>query len=112
MTTAEKLSMVRTMLRISDESEDDLITVYLNFAKHEILSWRYSYCSDEESIPTDVPSEYEATQVAAVIAGYSQSGAENQTVHHENGINRHFVYADMVAYIRANVIPIAKVIKA
>ena len=50
------------------------------------------------------------TQVHAVIAGYSISGAENQTAHSENGISRSFKYEDMIAYIRSHVIPIVKVI--
>lgn len=106
MTTAEKLTMVKTLLGIneSDTSEDARITVYLTAAEQEILSWRYSLSSQKV---TTVPSEYEMTQVFAVIAGYSQSGAENQTSHTENSITRQFKHADMVAYIRAHVLPIA-----
>lgn len=111
MTNAEKLAMVKTLLGIaaSDTSEDDLITVYLDAAAKEIIAWRFSYADREEAV-TDVPAEYEMTQVYAVIAGYSQSGAENQKSHSENGINRVFSYPDMIAYIRANVIAMVRVI--
>lgn len=50
------------------------------------------------------------TQINAVIAGYSISGAEGEVTHSENGISRTFKYEDMVNYIRSHVIPIAKVI--
>jgi len=111
MEVAEKLSMIKSILEIdaSDITQDDRITVYLNAAEKEILAWRYSYAELEEPITT-VPEEYEMTQVYAVIAGYSQSGAENQISHTENGISRMFSFPDMIAYIRAHVIPIAKVI--
>lgn len=109
MTTAEKIAMVRAMLHIEDSSEDDTIEVYLTASQKEILSWRYSYSSSAE-IPEVVPAEYEMTQVMSVVAGYSQRGAENETWHSENGISRTFKYGDMLSYIRANVIPIAKVI--
>lgn len=106
MTDAEKLTMIKTMMGL-DDSEDDRISVYLYAAEREILSWRYSYATE---IPQAVPIEYEMTQVHAVIAGYSISGAENQTSHTENGIGRQFKYEDMIAYIRNHVVPMVKVI--
>lgn len=109
MTDAEKLTMTRTLMGISetDNSEDALIALYLVAAGKEIIAWRFSYGSAEI---TAVPVEYETTQVFAVVAGYSQGGAEGQTSHSENGIGRTFKYADMVDYIRAHVIPLCKVV--
>lgn len=107
MTDAEKLSMLKTILGINDESEDARLAVYLNASKREILGWRYSFANNT---PEDVPPEYEMVQVHAVVAGYSISGAENQTAHSENGINRTFKYEDMIAYIRAHVLPIVRCI--
>lgn len=108
MSDIEKLAMVKTMLEIPSGSAvtDGLISAYLTMAEKEIIAWRYSYTAQEVYI---VPPEYEMTQVMAVVAGYSQGGAENQTQHGENGIQRTFKYADMVSYIRAHVIPICKV---
>ena len=106
MTTADKLAMVKAILRIEDTSEDALIQTYLAAAKAEILGWRYSYATE---MPADVPPEYEMTQVQAVVNGYTQSGVEGQTVSVENGVHRHFSYPDMIRYIRANVIAIAGV---
>lgn len=107
MTTDEKLTMVKTLLEISDYSEDTRIYVYLTAAEKEIISWRYSLSSQKV---TAVPEEYEMTQVFAVVAGYSQSGAENQTSHTENSITRQFKYADMIAYIRSHVAPIVGIL--
>lgn len=108
MTDTEKISMIKSIIGIasSDTSEDPRLAVYLTASAHEILAWRYSLSASPE---TDVPAEYEMTQVYAVIAGYSQSGAENQRQHSENGISRVFRHSDMVEYIRANVIPLCKV---
>ena len=109
MTDAAKLQMVKTLLDINaeDTSEDNAISVYLTAAANEIIAWRYSYGTEEV---TAVPREYEMTQVWAVVSGYSQGGAEGQTQHDENGINRTFKYADMQAYIRANVIPLCRLV--
>ena len=106
MTAAEKLAMVKTLLRIdsADTSEDALIETYLEAAAQEILSWRYS---NARNVPEAVPAEYEITQVQAVINGYTQSGIEGQLRSSENGIVREFQFSDMVSFIRAHVIPVA-----
>lgn len=106
MTNEEKLMTVKSILRINDNNQDALLNTYLNVAKSEILGWRYSYAPDT---PDDVPPEYDMTQVQAVINGFTQSGDEGETVSVQNGIHRHFSYSDMVRYIRANVIAIARV---
>lgn len=108
MTNAEKLTTVKTLLE-SDGivAGDALLNTYLDLAKNEILQWKYSYTPD--AMPNEVPAEYEMVQIYAVIAGYSQSGAEGQLVSVENGINRHWKYESMVTWIRSHVIPNAKV---
>lgn len=112
MKETEKLEMVKTVLNIADSAEDQRIGVFLSAAAKEIMSWRYSY-SDQFRNRDDldeVPVEYEMTQVFAVVAGYSQSGAENETAHSENGVSHTFRYSDMVAYIRSHVIPVVKIL--
>ena len=106
MENAEKLEMLMTLLGTSDSKLEDTLEAYLNAAGKEILAWRYSYSS--QSVES-VPPEYEMTQIYAVIAGYSQSGAEGQMSHSENGIARTFKYPDMLSYIRANVVPLCGV---
>lgn len=112
MTSEAKLAMVKAILRIdaADNSEDALIMAYLDMAAQEIIGWRYSN-ANPENVPQYVPSEYEVTQVQAVINGYTQSGVEGQVLSIENGIHRHFNYSDMVEYIRSHVIPVAGVLR-
>ena len=109
MIATDKLSMLKTLLGISadDTSSDERLEVYLYVAEREILAWRYSLA---DHIPSSLPAEYDMIQVHAVIAGYSISGAENQTTHSENGINRTYKYEDMIAYIHAHVLPMVRCI--
>jgi hypothetical protein len=108
MTKDEKLSMLYTLIDTSgDASLFSKLDVYLDMAEREILAWRYSYSRQPMAA---VPIEYEMTQIQAVLAGFGLEGAENQTQHSENGITRTFKYPDMIAYIRANVIPVAGVL--
>jgi len=113
VTPEAKLAMVKAILRIddTDTSEDALITTYLDMAQQEMLSWRYSH-ANPDNVPETVPTEYEITQVQAVINGYTQAGVEGQVLSIENGIHRHFNYSDMVEYVRAHVIPIAGVMRS
>jgi len=108
MTQEEKLSKLKTLLGITSEEQDSLLTVYLDLSKGEILSWMYSGAPPDGV--SDVPAQYETTQIMAVVAGYGLSGAENQTAHSENGISRTFKYSDMVDYIRSHVTPYVGVI--
>lgn len=107
MTREEKAEMVKSIL--GGEVESETIMTLLDAAGRELMAWRYSIGNAKP--PEDVPDEYEMAQVFAVVAGYSQRGAENQSYHAENGINRTFAHSDMVAYIRANVIPMCGVPK-
>ena len=67
MTQLEKLKMTKMLLGIneSDTSENARILAFLSAAEKEILSWRYSLSSQKVN---SVPTEYEMTQVYAVIA--------------------------------------------
>lgn len=47
--------------------------------------------------------KFDNVQIMACVAGYGISGAENQTSHSENGINRNFKYSDMVDYLHAHI---------
>ena len=106
MTTDEKLAMVKTIMG-PDAPDDETITAYLNYAKAEILQWRFSYNPD--AMPEDVPADNEITQIQAVVNGLTQRGMEGEITSIENGIHRHFGFPDMTRYIRANVIHYAKV---
>ena len=110
MTTSEKLTLVKTILGISasDTSLDDELTAYLNRAGEEILNWMdINHPSERpEGTAAVVPIRYSMVQVHAVVNGYSHKGAEGETVHNENGINRTFKYDDMIDYIRSNVFQI------
>lgn len=107
MTNEEKVMVLKTMLDISDTSLDDKLTTYLTFAQMEILNWMYN--GDIPTEVTAVPSRYENTQIMSVVTGFNHEGAEGEIVHNENGINRTFVYEDMINYIRQNVFQIISV---
>lgn len=108
MSTSDKLTKLKTLLGITGTEQDALLSVYLDLCRDEILSWLYSGRPPDGV--TDVPAQYDPTQIMSVVAGYGLSGAENQTAHSENGISRTFKYSDMVDYIRSHVAPYVQVV--
>ena len=109
MTNADKLNRVKLLLGVTTDEEDTLISGYLDLAKELIISHMCSVATP--AIPMlDVPPKYDGVQVMAVIAGYNLIGAEGEVIHNENGIHRHFEYADMLAYVEGHVLPYARIV--
>lgn len=110
MTDAEKLTILKTLLDDGgDVPSDEKLNTYLAVSKAEILSWKYHLIGGVPSDVTAVPNLDEGAQIYAVIAGYTHAGAEGQKQHNENGINRVFMYSDMIDYIRNHVMPYVRV---
>lgn len=110
MTDADKLTMVKTLLEDGGEMpSDEKLTAYLSIAKSEILAWIYHLVGGVPDDVTEVPSKYDNTHIYAVIAGYTQAGAEGESHHHENGVVRIFIYSEMLDYIHNNVLPLVRV---
>ena len=110
MTNAQKLMTIKTLMDDGGEMpSDEMLESYLELAGDEILQWRYHLVGGVPSSVTEVPAKYNATQIYAVLAGYTHAGAEGQTQHGENGISRTFKHTDMLDFIHQNVRAIARV---
>ena len=110
MTDAQKLATLKTLLEDGgDVPSDDKLNTYLSVAASEILAWQYHLVGGVPSDVTDVPAKYEGVQIYAVVAGYTQAGAEGEQTHIENSVHRHFRYSDMLDYIHNNVLPFVRV---
>ena len=88
---------------------DEKLAAYLSIAKSEILAWIYHLVGGVPEDVTEVPSKYDMTHIYAVVVGYTQAGTEGQSVSVENGVHRHFRYAEMLDYIHNNVLPYVRV---
>ena len=110
MTDAQKLVTLQTLLEDGgDVPSEEKLNTYLSISAGEILSWMYHLVGGVPSGVTDVPEKYDGIQVYAVVAGYTQAGAEGEQTHIENGVHRHFRYSDMLDYIHNHVLPIVRV---
>lgn len=111
MTDAQKLQTVKVLLEDGSGymPTDETLNTYIALSGNEILSWMYHLVGGVPSGVTAVPERYDGTQVYAVVAGWTHAGAEGQSVSIENGVHRHFDYADMLDYIHNHVLPFVRV---
>ena len=110
MTDAEKLTVIKTLLDDGGEMpSDEKLNTYIQIAGQEILAWKYHLVGGVPEEVTAVPAAEDITHIYAVVAGYTHAGSEGEKQHNENSVNRVFIYADMVSYIRNNVLPYVRV---
>jgi hypothetical protein len=110
MTDAEKLTVIKTLLDDGGEMpSDEKLNTYIQIAGQEILAWKYHLIGGVPDDVTEVPAAEDITHIYAVVAGYTHAGSEGEKQHNENSVNRVFIYADMVDYIRNNVLPYVRV---
>ena len=109
MTEVEKLSMLRVMVgqpNDNNEWSDEVLKTYLQIAGEKIINRAYPY----DDTVTEVPRRYSYLQCE--IANYllNKRGAEGQTSHSENGINRSYESADVPESMLSVITPFCGVI--
>ena len=111
MTDGQKLEIIKTLLDdgTGNMPSDNTLNTYIAVSANEILAWKYHLVGGVPADVVNVPSLDEGAQIYAVIAGYTHAGAEGEQTHIENGVHRHFIYEDMIGYIRNHVLPFVRV---
>lgn len=109
ISSSDMISYVRAFIpNGGDMFTDEQLSIYLDFARVEILGWIYSLIPKPDGVD-GVPDKYMTVQCMSVVVGLGLLGGTNEVQHDENGIARVFKYSDMVDYIRAHVTPYARV---
>lgn len=101
-----QLDLLKERLDITDTASDGLLTAYLTGAEQKILNKLYPF---EREITGVLPARYYALQLDIAEYMYLKRGAQGETVHNENGINRHYESADVPESMLREVTPYAKV---
>lgn len=100
MTDTEKLEMLKALLGDTEDSENTLST-YLTLAGKKIINKVYPF----DDTKTEVPARYETLQVEIAAYLLNKRGAEGETQHTENGVNRSYASADVPDDMLKSVIP-------
>jgi hypothetical protein len=102
-----KLEQLKSLLGISGTDEDALLLTLLSISAQKILDRVYPY----DSTVTEVPNRYAMKQVEIAVYLYNKRGAEGQTSHSENGINRTYESADVPESLMRGITPYVGVFK-
>ena len=102
-----KLEQLKSLLDISGTDEDALLLTLLSISAQKILDRVYPY----DSTVTEVPNRYAMKQVEIAVYLYNKRGAEGQTAHNENGINRTYESADVPESLMRGITPYVGVFK-
>jgi hypothetical protein len=86
MDTETMITLVKSM---SGETTDSIVAAYIAMAGQAILNKMYP-CPTAEDMQSCVPVRYQQKQIECAIYLLNKRGAEGETVHNENGINRSY----------------------
>ena len=95
----DKLAMLKAMVGASDS--DEVLSTYLSLAGNKIIRKAFPY----DNTVTEVPPQYESLQVEIACYMLNKRGAEGETQHNENGINRSYENADIPNSLMNQVVP-------
>ena len=96
-----QLDDLKILLGKADDTEDGLLSLLLTLAGQKILDRAYPF----DSTVVIVPDRFLGKQLEIAVFLYSKRGAEGQTAHSENGINRSYESADVPESLMRGVTP-------
>ena len=103
MTNEEKISRFEVLIS-PDTASTELINHLLWQAEGIVLSRRYPF---GVPVGASVSIAYEHIQLQIAVELYSKMGAEGQTAHNENGVNRTYEAADISPSLLKRIVPVA-----
>lgn len=104
MTDTDKITLLKQMYD-GDES-DAVLSTYLSLAADKILNRLYPY----DTSKTEIPDRYVRTQISIACYLLGKRGAEGETAHKENGIDRTYASADVPEDMLKDIVPFCGVI--
>lgn len=105
MTREEKLAALKVAIS-PDVEADEVLSSLLNEAEALVLNRMYPFGYPDKTV---VPPRYEQIQIGVAVELFGKRGAEGQTSHKENGIDR--VWAEKSALLNRIVPFVGSVIK-
>ena len=106
---AVTLENLKIYLKITDDTEDDLLSLFLSLAEKKVLNKRYPFGYTDEEKATAI-EKYSDVVMDIAIFLYNKQGAEGQTAHSENGISRSYENAGIPDSFVQDIIPVAKLV--
>jgi hypothetical protein len=103
MTDEEKIARFEVLIS-PDTASTELLQNLLWQAEGIVLNRRYPFGTPEGATVT---AAYEHIQLQIAVELFSKMGAEGQTGHSENGVNRSYEAADVSPSLLKRIVPVA-----
>ena len=103
MTDEEKIARFEVLIS-PDTASKELLQHLLWQAEGIVLNRRYPFGTPEGA---KVSSAYEHIQLQIAVELFAKMGAEGQTAHNENGVNRSYEAADISPSLLKRIVPVA-----
>lgn len=97
-TPSTMIDKIKALISFSPLPSDDVINVYLDMAKDEILFWTFG----RDTELTEVPTWLEPIQMMSVVIGINGNGTEGDKSDTVDYVTHDFKYAEMLEYIHEN----------
>lgn len=105
----EEKHRVLVGLASDDDTLDNLLQLFLNQAEKKVLKTRHPYGATEIQ-KTKALDDYSDNVENIYVYLYNKQGAEGQTSHNENGINRTYESAGIPSSFVEDIVPLVGVI--
>lgn len=102
MTNDEKITRLAGLIS-PDTADTELLSVLVEQAEGIVLNRRYPFGPPKEAT---IPAQYEHIQLQIALELFAKMGAEGQTSHNENGVNRSYESADVSPSLLRRIIPV------
>lgn len=106
----EESIQITLLKSMTGEDDDTVLAAYLSLAEQSLMNRLYPYKTVDELSGMQFPSQYDAVKVRAAAYMLNKRGAEGETSHSENGINRSYDSSDLPNSLLNEIVPFAKML--
>ena len=96
-------AMLEQLSALTGETDESILLTFLGIAAGKVLAKCYPYRPDKRT----VPARYRGIQLEIAAYLLNKRGAEGETAHNENGINRSYESAGVPDSMLKGIVPFA-----
>lgn len=98
--------LVLKLSALTDEKDENILLAYLDMAESIIANRCYPFVTN----PPPIPPKYQNRQLEIAVYLLNKRGAEGETTHNENGINRTYESASVPNSMLRDILPFVGVL--
>lgn len=106
----DRNTMLTLVGQMSGESNTDIVSAFFDMSGNAIINRAYPFATEDELSEIEVPARYQNLQIEIAVFLLNKRGAEGETAHNENGINRSYENGNIPDSMLKQVVPFCKAI--